>query len=110
MKIIDFQTICNSVDCDKVVGSGPRNCRLTLRAADLLSTREHVFLKESTTRFISTIFAYQFRKKKKMKTAHVTLANRNSMRYYISYFYYTLHHFHQSQKINVLLSIHWSRG
>ena len=58
MKIVDFQTICNFIDYGKV-RSGLEIAILLSEAAHLLSTSEHVLLKEYTTGFIPIIFVYQ---------------------------------------------------
>ena len=62
MKIVDFQTICNFIDYDKV-RSDLEIAVLLSEAADLLSTSEHVLLKEYTAGFIPLIFVYQTKKK-----------------------------------------------
>ena len=89
MKIIDFQTICNSIDYVKVVGSGHGNCCLTFRVANLLNNIEHVLLKEYTTGFILIIFAYQF-KKKKLRMSHSPIETQCIIILY-PFIFYTLY-------------------
>ena len=71
----------------KLAGFGPGNCYLTLRAADILNTYEHVLLKDYATGYIAFISASQLKKKDNF-ARHTRQQKRNVLLYFILLLYF----------------------